>query len=250
MRTASWPSDPSGAGEPARVLDYTSAMAYPNPSRRRLSGAAPIATLLLACLALPGSASEKPNSFGDGTGVPKYSVYTYRQADGVRVFTDRAPDGQPFQVMEFSCFACDPGSRVDWGATRLFTTEYEAPIALAAREHGVDEALIRAVIHAESGFNPYARSRKGAMGLMQLMPGTASDMGVTDPWTAQQNIAGGVKYLAMLLSEYKGDITLATAAYNAGPATVGRYRGVPPIAETQTYVRRVRQLLDRYRNAG
>lgn len=218
--------------------------------RRPPLRATPTAAWLFACLPLVVSAADKPNSFGDGSGVPKYSVYTYRQADGVRVFTDRAPDGQPFQVMEFSCFACDPGSRVDWGATRLFTTEYETPIALAAREHGVDEALIRAVIHAESGFNPYARSRKGAMGLMQLMPGTASDMGVTDPWTAQQNIAGGVKYLAMLLSEYKGDITLATAAYNAGPATVERYRGVPPIAETQTYVRRVRQLLDRYRNAG
>jgi soluble lytic murein transglycosylase-like protein len=114
----------------------------------------------------------------------------------------------------------------------------------------VDPALVRAVIHAESGFNPRARSRKGAMGLMQLMPGTASDMGVRDPWVVQQNIEGGVKYLAMLLAEFKGDITLATAAYNAGPGAVDRYGGVPPIAETRTYVQRVRQLLDRYRSAG
>ena len=212
----------------------------------------PLLALLLAVTGFCAAAApeNEADSFGDGTGVRTYRVYTYRQPDGVAVFTDKVPPDQRYEVMEFACYACDPNSHVDWSATRLFTAEYQGPIARAARESGVDPALIRAVIHAESGFNPRARSRKGAMGLMQLMPGTASDMGVSDPWAAPQNIQGGVKYLAMLLEQYKGDVTLATAAYNAGPRTVDRYRGVPPIAETQTYVQRVRQLLDRYKAAG
>ena len=204
----------------------------------------------IAAAAEGEAAAEAEASFGDGSAVRTYRVYTYRQKDGVPVFTDKVPPDQRYEVMEFSCYACDPHSRINWNTTRLFTAEYRSTIEDAAREHGVDPALVRAVIHAESGFNPRARSRKGAMGLMQLMPGTASDMGVRDPWVVQQNIEGGVKYLAMLLAEFKGDITLATAAYNAGPGAVDRYGGVPPIAETRTYVQRVRQLLDRYRSAG
>ena len=82
------------------------------------------------------------------------------------------------------------------------------------------------------------------------MPETASDMGVSDPGAVQQNIQGGVKYLALLLDQYHGDVTLATAAYNAGPANVDKYRGVPPFAETQTYVKRVKLLLERYKAQG
>ena len=212
----------------------------------------PLLPVLLAVTGFCAAAApeDKAGSFSDGTGVRTYRVYTYRQQDGVPVFTDKVPPDQRYEVMEFSCYACDPHSRIDWSSTRLFTAEDSGAIEDAARENGVDPALVRAVIHAESGFNPRARSRKGAMGLMQLMPGTASDMGVRDPWAVQQNIEGGVKYLAMLLAEFKGDVTLATAAYNAGPGAVDRYGGVPPIAETQTYVQRVKQLLGRYRDAG
>lgn len=188
--------------------------------------------------------------FSDGSRVPMRRVFTYRQDDGVPVFTDKVPANQPYEIMEFSCYACDPGSSVNWNATRLHTDKYRAEIAAAATTWGVDEALIRAVMHAESGFNPYARSNKGATGLMQLMPGTAADMGVADINAVNDNIQGGVKYLAMLLTQYGGDITKATAAYNAGPANVDRYGGVPPFAETRTYVERVKILHERYRAAG
>jgi hypothetical protein len=226
-------------------------MSAPN---RLLANALPrlcAAAWLLAAAATPqaGEGGER-NTFGDGTSAPVYKVFTYRQGNGVPVFTDKVPANQAYQVMEFSCFACNPHSNVNWSATRLFTQEYSANIDEAAKLYGVDPALVRAVIHAESGFNPRARSRTGAMGLMQLMPGTASDMGVSNPWEVPQNIHGGVKYLAYLLDEFKGDITLATAAYNAGPKSVERYRGIPPFEETQVYVKRVTVLHERYKNAG
>ena len=140
-----------------------------------------------------GTQADEPgknNSFGNVVdSAPVYKVFTYRQANGVPVFTDKVPTSQHYEVMEFSCYACNPNSRINWSATRLFTQEYTTPISLAAKTHGIDPALIRAVIHAESGFNPNARSPKGAMGLMQLMPGTASDMGVSNPGAAQQNLS-------------------------------------------------------------
>jgi hypothetical protein len=208
--------------------------------------------LLLALLCLPAQADDttRRNSFGNvGDNAPQYRVYTYRGSDGVPVFTDQVPANASYSVLKFSCFACNPASTVDWHSTRLYTQEFAADIDRAARQHGIDPALIRAVIHAESGFNPGARSRKGAIGLMQLMPGTASDMGV-DPTTVPQNIHGGTKYLAMLMNQYQGNILLATAAYNAGPSNVERFGGVPPFPETQTYVKRVKLLHDRYRTQG
>jgi soluble lytic murein transglycosylase-like protein len=194
--------------------------------------------------------TDAVRSFSDGSGVPIHRVLTYRQDDGVTVFTDRAPANQPYTVMEFACYACNPRSTVDWSSTPLHTEKFADLITAAARQHGVDSALVRALIHAESGFNPSARSHKGAYGLMQLMPGTARDLGVLDVAAPSQNIDGGVRYLAGLLQQFEGDITLATAAYNAGPGSVQRYGGVPPFEETQTYVKRVRILHDRYRTRG
>jgi len=196
------------------------------------------------------AASEAVASFSDGSAVPIRRVFTYRQNDGVPMFTDQVPVGQRYEVMEFACYACNPRSTVDWYSTPLHANEYADVISSAATQHGVDAALVRALIHAESGFNPRARSNKGAIGLMQLMPGTARDLGVRDATAVNQNVEGGVRYLANLLSQYRGDITLATAAYNAGPANVDRYGGVPPFEETQTYVKRVKILLDRYKARG
>lgn len=178
-----------------------------------------------------------------------YKLFKYRK-DGSVAYSDRAPRKTDYQVIVYnSCYACSPLSTVDWRVTKLYLTEFNYSIDSAAKQHGVDPALVRAVIHAESNFNPLARSRKGAMGLMQLMPKTAKDMGIavddlTDP---TQNIQGGVKYLAWLLDRFNGDTKLATAAYNAGPGAVAKYNGIPPYEETETYVSRVKILHQRYK---
>jgi len=109
-------------------------------------------------------------------------------------------------------------------------------------ERGVSPALVRAVIHQESGEDPSAISEAGAMGLMQLMPGTADAYGIDDPFDPEQNVAGGTALLADLLREYHGSIKLALAAYNAGSGAVAKYHGIPPYAETQAYVKSVTSL--------
>lgn len=120
-------------------------------------------------------------------------------------------------------------------------------IVSAAREAGVDPALVAAVARAESGFRVDAGSRAGARGLMQLMPGTAAGLGVTDILDPAQNLRAGSRYLKQQIDTF-GDLRLALAAYNAGPGAVRRYGGVPPYAETQTYVTRVLGYYDRYRD--
>lgn len=122
-------------------------------------------------------------------------------------------------------------------------TRYDPMIAEAARKYNLDEDLLRAIIQAESGFNPQALSPKGAMGLMQLMPGTAQSLNVTNPYDPAQNIDGGARYLRSMLDRFGGDTGLALSAYNAGPKAVETYKGVPPYQETQNYVRRILGML-------
>ncbi|GAA0682021.1 hypothetical protein GCM10009104_03510 [Marinobacterium maritimum] len=178
------------------------------------------------------------------------TYYKYRSPNGVLSFSDAKPNGVKYETIRFDCFACRVDSEVNWETTPLFTDRYRPAIDRIAALHGVDGALVRAVIHAESAFNPEARSRVGAQGLMQLMPQTAAELGVSNPFDPEQNIDGGVRYLAMLLERYNKDMSLATAAYNAGPGAVQEYGGVPPYAETRAYVKRIAILQRRYQAAN
>ncbi|WP_231038599.1 lytic transglycosylase domain-containing protein [Pectinatus haikarae] len=120
--------------------------------------------------------------------------------------------------------------------------QIEEMIQKAAVKYGVDAKLLSAVAETESNYNAEAVSSAGAVGVMQLMPNTASELGVTNPYDAQQNIEGGAKYLKELLNDFGGNVREAVAAYNAGPQAVKKYQGVPPYAETQNYVSHVLDL--------
>lgn len=164
----------------------------------------------------------------------------YRRVDerGVVHFTNVRPDGGWTRI------------RKPRGISRVRprgvpVRAFDLLIARTARAEGVPAALVKAVIHAESAFDPQAVSSKGAMGLMQLMPATAQELGVGDPFHAEQNVRGGTRYLGDLHRRY-ASWTTTLAAYNAGPGTVDRYRGVPPYPETRQYVRRVLSYYRRY----
>jgi hypothetical protein len=192
--------------------------------------------------------SSNTSSNTTATATPSQTIYSYRTPGGTMAFSDQRPGaGIRYETLRFDCYACKPGSTVNWHNTRLFASQYKDEIEREAQRFNVDPALVRAVIHAESAFNPQARSPKGAQGLMQLMPPTAADLGVTNAMDISQNIYGGVKYLAWMLERFNGDTRLATAAYNAGPGAVQQYGGIPPFAETQAYTERVAILHQRYR---
>jgi soluble lytic murein transglycosylase-like protein len=142
----------------------------------------------------------------------------------------------------------DQGAQVDVETGNFHVPDYdrgdlEALIEEAAAAHGISPHLVRAVVEVESGFDPWSVSPAGAQGLMQLMPATATLMGVNDRMNPRQNVFGGAKYLSRLLDRFNGDTALALAGYNAGPEKVARYRGIPPYRETRGYVTRIRGLL-------
>ncbi len=201
----------------------------------------------------------------------KAAIYTYMDKDGTRWLTNTPKTGAKYKLVA-SYGAPQPRKARTNSINSESRTAYYAPgnlpvssegiptrhcggqtlaqlesrvmphldsIRTSAQRYGVEENLVRAVMKQESCFNSRAVSSAGAMGLMQLMPGTADLMGVDDAWDPHQNIQGGVKYLAQMLREFNGDKQLALAAYNAGPGAVRKYSGIPPFRETQNYVMRI-----------
>lgn len=163
----------------------------------------------------------------DGT-VLKHEAFDYRSAHGQAQFDIVLPS-----IMQTAPSFNAPAA----------TGYYEASIQKAAENYGLNADLIRAVIGTESAGKQSAVSPKGAQGLMQLMPATARQYGVTDPFDPEQNIDGGAKYLSYLFTRYDGDRKLALAAYNAGEGTVDKYGGIPPYTETRAYVRKIEDAL-------
>ena len=174
-----------------------------------------------------------------GSRVVWADIYVYRDARGIMHFTNvpTKPVYRPFQLLQ-------PYIRSLGGKE---SAAFDQLIRESCQRHGVEFALVKAVIKAESAFDPLALSRAGAHGLMQLTPDTAALHGVTDIHDPRDNIDGGVRHLRRLLNRFGGNLTLTLAAYNAGPEAVARYNGVPPYEETQEYVQRVLQYRESYR---
>ena len=171
----------------------------------------------------------------------KGDVYAFRDKNGVVTFTN-VPNHAGFRrVFRDTSRPATSTGVVDSG--------YDDYIQRASGRYNIDPDLIRAVIKAESDFKVSARSNKGAMGLMQLMPDTARLHNISDAYNPSENVEGGARHLRMLLDRYQGDLELSLAAYNAGSAAVEKHRGIPPFPETKEYVRRVLRFYDSYRNA-
>jgi soluble lytic murein transglycosylase-like protein len=166
-------------------------------------------------------------------------------SSGNRVAQIFAPnETTPSKIINLDRRTVEPGYAPTIG--KLQNTAYKTDIQSACEKYNVDPALVRAVVHAESGFNPHAISPVGAAGLMQLMPATADRFGVTNRFNPSQSINGGVEYLSFLLNLF-GEPKLAVAAYNAGENAVVKYGGIPPYSETQAYVVKVMSLWNKYR---
>ena len=165
-------------------------------------------------------------------------IYKYVDEDGVIHLANVPTDKYNFVLKE------------GWVGFQLGTNfeKYDPVIWKAAERYGVDYALVKAVIKAESNFDRLAISRAGARGLMQLMPATANALGVNNSFQPEDNIQGGVRYLRYLLDLFKGNLHLALAGYNAGENAVFRYNGIPPYQETKTYIRRVLRYFQDYNN--
>jgi len=194
-----------------------------------------LALLLLVSLAAPAQAEK---------------VQVYRKADGTLLFTNRAPSivrERGMLLLETRVYRDEHYTHKPRALTAARRDAYDDLIADAANRWGVEFALVKAVVHAESAFDKEAVSRAGARGLMQLMPATASMLKVSDIHDPYDNINGGAQYLRMMLNKFRGDVRNALAAYNAGEANVKKYGGIPPFPETKDYVSKVVRLSEQYR---
>jgi soluble lytic murein transglycosylase-like protein len=185
------------------------------------------------------------------TGTARADVYSFVDADGVAHFSNVPADPRYRLLIESpgeAAAASPKGKSIDWLAR---SAQYDGVISVAAKAAAIQAALVRAVIVVESGFNPRAVSRKGAVGLMQLQPATARRYGVKDIYDPGQNVRAGARYLSDLLARYDSNLELALAAYNAGEDAVERYgRHVPPFRETLAYVPSVMRVYQRLMEQG
>jgi len=165
-------------------------------------------------------------------------IYRYVDASGRVHFTDTPTHGRYDMYMK------------EEAPVKASNRSYLDIIRRHATSYRLEEALVKAVIKVESDYQPRVVSRKGAQGLMQLIPQTAKDLKVSNPFDPYENIRGGSEYLRMMLDLFNNDVELALAAYNSGPNTVKRYGGIPPYDETQKYVKKVKRYLDYYRRVG
>lgn len=183
-----------------------------------------------------------------GGGARADGVYKFVESDGTIVYTNVQPGGGAKARKLKGTFTKAPRAGSPPKARPQSALLYDAFIESAATRYRVPAALVRAVMHAESNFDPMAVSHKGASGLMQLMPATAEGMFVKDIFDAKDNIEGGTRYLRVLANRFDGDMVKMIAAYNAGPEAVLKYGGkVPPYAETQDYVKKVLHLYYQYK---
>lgn len=189
------------------------------------------------------------------------SMYTFKDSSGQILLTNVVSNGKPVgenfqkftQTVKITYYAdTNVHSYSNWGSNEYAVpasgsknrNAYDALIVASALRHGVDPALMKAMMHTESGFNPNARSPVGAQGLMQLMPATAKRFGVANAWDPAQNIEGAAKYIKYLTGRFS-NLQHAIAGYNAGEGNVSKYGGIPPFRETRDYVQRV---MSRYNN--
>lgn len=189
-----------------------------------------ITTILFLAISLVCINSN--NSFSD--------IYMYIDSKGIVHFTN-APTSTDYKL-----YMKERKQRIQ---QTINTKKYDDIIKKAQNKYGVEFSLIKAVIQVESGFNPKAVSKKGAKGLMQIMPDNYKNLFVKDPFNPSENIMGGTLYLQRLLRRYKYKLPLALAAYNAGPQAVDKYKRIPPYEETQNYVRKVMEIYSRYKQS-
>ncbi len=206
-----------------------------------------LATCMLACAlgVIATTAALAPRA-------ARADIYEYVDAEGVSHYTNVPGANKSWRRIYFegrrSRVIKTPAEQRDHSPERY--GRYDAFLLEAAQLYQLPVALLRAVLHVESDFDPHVVSVDGAMGLMQLMPFTAQKMGVEDPFDPRQNILGGARFLRILANQWNGDLVLTIASYNAGAGAVERYRGVPPYGETRRYVQRVLQRYYAYRTGS
>jgi len=217
-----------------------SSLAVRGPRRARpgLSGLVIGIILLLASLTGPGFAQAGPT----------LKVYKHVDENGVTHYSSKKPRGVKYSILRIRCPECTWKNKVNWHTTPLITDRFTDIIRQEAARAGFEPALIMAIIHAESGFNPNNVSSAGAQGLMQLMPATQKRFAVRSAFSPRQNIRAGVTYLRDLMKRFNGNLDLVLAAYNAGENAVLAYdKTIPPFDETRNYVKRVKILYKRYK---